>query len=158
MRKDYIVICLLIGLSILSLLIFIRKRNIKSAFLAILVYQTFTWPAGLLLTYLHMLEYPVRLFPKAIDSSFLNGFIINPSIFCIYYIHYPKKSKLAWRFLYTLLILTIPITIEFLNNKYTNLVKYKSWNWYFSLPLLLATYFISTKYSDWFIKNTRKGA
>lgn len=157
MSKDYIVIGLVLGFLFLSLLIFVHKENIKTAFLAIIVYQTLTWPAGLLLTSLNLIEYPVRLFPKAISSSFLNGFILNPSIFCIYYIHYPIKSKSIWKSLYTLLIIGIPITIEFLNNKYTNLIKYKTWNWYYSFILLLVTYFIATKYINWFIKNTEKG-
>ncbi|GFZ32978.1 hypothetical protein CSC2_35040 [Clostridium zeae] len=154
MRIDNIMFFLIIGGSILSVLIFIRKKDIKKAFFATLLAQTFTWPMGLLFTQLNRIAYPVRLFPKAVSSSFLNGYIMNPIIFAIYYTHFPINLNVIYRCLYTLFISMIPTLIELCENKYTNLIKYKSWHWYYTWLLILITYFILRKYLDWFFKNT----
>lgn len=156
MRREYIVMLLIIVGVILAFLIFVNKKNIRKALLATLVAQLFTWPVGLLFTFFGKIEYPVRLFPKSADNSFLHGFILNPSIFAIYYIHYPKQAKLIWRWVYTLLITAIPVSIEVIENKYTSLVHYKAWNGYYSWALGLVIYFIIRKFLDWFFKNVSK--
>ena len=155
-EKDYMVMLLIIGGSLLSILIFVRKKNIRKALLAFFAAQLFTWPIGLLLTLFGKVEYPIRLFPKAIDSSFLHGYILNPTIYALYYIHYPKHVKLIWRWVYTLTISAIPIFIEIIENKYTNLLKYKNWSAYKTWMLVLIIYFIVRKYLDWFFNNTAK--
>jgi hypothetical protein len=155
-RREYIVMLLLLMGVILSLLMFVNKKNIRKALLATLVAQLFTWPVGLLFTSFGKIEYPVRLFPKAADNSVLHGFILNPTIFAIYYIHYPKQAKLIWRLVYTLLITVIPVSIEVIESKYTNLVHYKAWKGYYTWALVLVVYFIIRKYLDWFFKNAPK--
>lgn len=147
---------LIIVCVVLSILIFVSKKDIRKAFLAVLTAQLFTWPLGLLLTFLGKVEYPVRLFPKAIESSFLNDSILYPTVFAIYYIHYPKQAKLIRRWLYTLLITAIPIFIEVLESKYTNIIKYKNWNVYYNWMLGIVLYFIMRKYINWFLKNVSK--
>lgn len=152
------IMMLIIGSSVLSILIFVSRNNIRKAFLAALMAHLITWPLGLMLTYFGMIEYPVRLFSKAIDSSFLHGFILNPSIYAIYYIHYPNQVKLIWRWVYTLLITAIPASMEVLESKYTYLINYKNWSGYYTWMLALICYFIIRKYLDWFFKNaTKKG-
>jgi hypothetical protein len=155
-RREYVVIILIIGVTILSFLIFVSKKSIRKAFLAALVAQEITWPIGLLLTSFGKVEYPVRLFPKAIDSSFLHGFILNPIIYAIYYVHYPKKAKLIWKWVYTLIITAIPASIESIENNYTKLIHYKTWSGYYSWMILLLSYFFIRKYLDWFFKNVTK--
>jgi hypothetical protein len=147
---------LIIGSVVFSILIFVSKKNIRKALLAAIAAETVTWPVGLLLVSFGKIEYPVRLFPKAIESSFLQGYILNPSIYAIYYIHYPKQAKLIWRWVYTLLITAIPVSIEIMANKYTNLVHYKAWSGFYSWMLLIIFYFIIRKYLDWFLKNAPK--
>ncbi|MDF2523325.1 MAG: hypothetical protein K0R31_966 [Clostridiales bacterium] len=150
------VMLLIIGSVVFSILIFVSKKNIRKALLAAIAAETVTWPVGLLLVSFGKIEYPVRLFPKAIESSFLHGYILNPSIYAIYYIHYPKQAKLIWRWVYTLLITAIPVSIEIMANKYTNLVHYKAWSGFYSWMLLIIFYFIIRKYLDWFLKNAPK--
>lgn len=156
MRREYIIMLLIIGGLVFSILIFVSKKNIRKAFLAAMMAQQLTWPIGLLLTYFGKVEYPVRLFPKAIDSSFFQGYILNPSIYAIYYIHYPKQAKSIWKWVYTLLISAIPVSIEIIANKYTNLVHYKAWSGFYSWMLLIIFYFIIRKHLDWFFKNAPK--
>ncbi|OGO79547.1 MAG: hypothetical protein A2Y23_09785 [Clostridiales bacterium GWB2_37_7] len=156
MRKEYKVMLIIIVGIVLSLFLFTKKKDIRKAFLAAMVAQLFTWPIGLLITSLGLVEFPVRLFPKAIDSSFLHGYILNPSIYAIYYIHYPKQAKLIWKWVYTLLITAIPVLIEFAENKYTDLVSYKNWSGYRSWILLIIFYYIIRRYLDWFFRNAPK--
>lgn len=156
MRIEYIIMLFLIGGAAGSLILFVSKKNIRKALLAILMAQLFTWPIGLLWITFGKIEYPVRLFPKAADNSFLHGFITNPTTFAIFYIHYPRKAKLIWRVAYTLLITAIPVIIEAVESKYTSLVHYKAWNGYYSWALGLIVYFIIRKYLDWFFKHAPK--
>jgi hypothetical protein len=146
----------MIGGIVLLQFLLVKKKDIRKAFLAALTAQLVTWPIGLLLTYLGVVEYPVRLFPKAIDSSFLHGYIMNPSMFAIYYIHYPKQAKLIWKLLYSLFITAIPVLIEVTENKYTDLINYKAWSGYNSWMLLLIFYYIIRRYLDWFFRNAPK--
>jgi len=147
------VMIFIIAGALLSILMLVSKKNMKKAFLAFLVTQVFTWPLGLLFVALGKIQYPVRLFPKAIDNSFLGGFILNPIVFAIYYIHYPRNIKLKWRCLCTLLIIAIPACIEFAESKFTNLVRYKNWSPFYTWLLGIPIYFIMIKYLDWFFKN-----
>jgi membrane-associated PAP2 superfamily phosphatase len=153
LNREYMVMILIVMGMVLSLLISVRKKNIKKAFLAGLIAQSITWPVGLLIVALGKVEYPVRLFPKAIDSSFLNGYIVNPAIFAIYYIHYPRQVKLIWRWAYTILITAISISSEIIQNKFTNLIKYNNWSPFYTWMIAIASYFIMRKYLDWFFKN-----
>lgn len=150
---DYIVMSTIALGALLSIFMFVRRKNIKRAFFAAIIAQTFTWPLGLLFVAWGKISYPVRLFPKAIDNSFLHGYVLNPVVFAIYFIHYPKQAKLILRWMYTLIISAIPVSIELAESRYTNLVKYINWNPFYDWALGLITYFIMRKYLDWFFKN-----
>jgi hypothetical protein len=154
--KEYYLMLLIIGGIVLLLFLFLKKKDIRKAFFAALTAQLVTWPNGLLLTSLGAIEYPVRLFPKAIDSSFLHGYIMNPAIFAIYYIHYPKQAKLIWKWVYSLFITALPALIEVAENKYTDLINYKAWSGYNTWILLLISYYIIRRYLDWFFRNAPK--
>lgn len=152
MRREYIAVTLLISSVVFSILILVRRKNIKKASLAAFVAQLFTWPIGLFMTYFEKVEYPFRFFPKAADNSFIHGFVTTPAIFAIYYIHYPKQAKPLWKFVYTIVITAIPASMEVIENKYTNLVHYIAWNGYYTWALGLLVFFILRKYLDWFFK------
>lgn len=156
MIKDYIIMVIIIAGVVLSTLIFVHKKNVRIAFLAVILAQFFTWPVGLIFVYFDKIQYPVRLFPNATKISFCNGYITTPLIYSIYYLHYPRKARIIFRWSYTLLITAIPASMETLENKYTNLVHYKAWNGFYSWILLIVSYFIMSKYMDWFIGKTSK--
>lgn len=118
--------------------------------------QLFTWPIGIILVSLGKIDYPVRLFPKAVDSSFLHGYLMNPISFAIFYVNYPSKAKLIYRWLFTLLISYIPVVITDLVEKYTELVAYRAWRSYYTWIMTLLIYFFARKYLDWFFKNVPK--
>jgi hypothetical protein len=156
LRKEYYLMLLTIAGIVLLLFLFVKKKDIRKAFFAASIAQLVTWPIGLLVTSLGVIEYPVRLFPKAIDSSFLNGYIMNPAIFAIYYIHYPKQAKLIWKWVYSLVITATLALIEVAENKYTDLINYISWSGYNSWILLLIFYYLIRRYLDWFFRNAPK--
>lgn len=157
MNRDYTILICLILITIVLLLIFVSKKNVRKALYAVLVVQLILWSLGLMIfANFGIVEYPIRLFPKAANNSFLHGFIIYPSIYAIYYVQYPKHSKLIWRCLYTILIAGIPTLIEFLENKYTNLIHYITWNSYYSFALSLLLFILMKKYLDWFFENIAK--
>jgi hypothetical protein len=153
LTTDYKMMLLIIGGTVFSILVFVRKKDMRKAFFAAITAQIFTWPTGILMVYTNKVTYPVRLFPKATDSSFLHGYIMNPSVFAIYYIHYPRQARLIFRCTYTLIVTAIPILIEVIETKYTKLMEYKAWNVYYSWMLAIVVYNIIRWYLDWFFKN-----
>lgn len=156
MRKEYWVMLLIIVGTALSVLIFVKKNYIRKAFLASMTAQLFTWPIGILLASLGKVEYPVRLFPKAVDSSFLHGYIMNPAIFAIYYVNYPRQAKSIYKCLFTLLVSAIPVLITVMEDVYTNLVVHKAWRGYHTWILTSILYVIIRIYLDWFFQNVPK--
>jgi hypothetical protein len=156
LKKEDMVMLLIIGGTVFSLLVFVKKKDIRKAFLAAMTAQLFTWAIGIFLTYIGKVEYPVRLFSKAVDSSFLHGYIMNPSIYAIYYIHYPRQAKLIYRWMYTLFVSAVPAIIEVMENKYTDLMDYKGWSGYYTWMMAFILYNILRRYLDWFFQNAPK--
>lgn len=134
----------------------LRKETLERLFFALLVTQAVTRPLGILLVNFGLIEYPVRLYPKAVDSAFLHGFILNPTIFVIYYLLYPKQSGLVWKWGYTFLVSAIPVLVEVAENKYTDLVNYQRWSGYISWMLAIIFYYLMRKYADWYFVNVSK--
>jgi hypothetical protein len=93
-NKDYIAMTIIGFIATILLLVFVKKTQIRSAFFAILLAQLFSWPITLTYVYFGLQQNPVRLFPHATDSNFLFAFIFHPSVFAVYYLHYPKQARL----------------------------------------------------------------
>ncbi|MDP4084424.1 MAG: CBO0543 family protein [Bacillota bacterium] len=87
------------------------------------------------------LEFPVRLFPKAFKSSVLYDILLFP-LLCLFYNQTTYKSKLigiiSQEFMYSLPMTWIEIILE----KKTNLIKYNSWKWYYTLFSLTGTFLL----------------
>ncbi|MCM3708037.1 MULTISPECIES: CBO0543 family protein [Cytobacillus] len=88
------------------------------------------------------LKYPVKLF-KTFDVSVLFSYIIFP-VSCVYYNQLTRNSGLMG-ILMKSLIFSIPSTIaEHYLEKHTQLIKYKkSWNSYYSLVSIFATFLLT---------------
>jgi hypothetical protein len=143
----------IMALSIFILLVFVKRNQIRIAVFAFLLSQLFSWLLTILYVQFGLLTNPVRLFPHATESNFLFAFIFHPSVFVVYFFHYPYKSKKRIRILYTASLSVLPIMTPLLASLMTELVAFK-------YPLFaVGTYFltvflfsISRLYIDWFYK------
>ncbi|WP_212976411.1 CBO0543 family protein [Bacillus sp. J14TS2] len=135
---------------------FIPKNKIRHALVAFFYKQFITWFWGLLVAEKGLIKYPVRLFKHTNKTSFSFEFFYFPSFCALFNIHYPedknKLIKVLYYFFYTGVI-TLP---EVLAEKYTNLIKYVKWKWYWSFITLWISFYTSRLFYRWFFKHEFK--
>lgn len=132
---------------------YIPKNKLREAQLAFLFKQLMTWLFGLYVVEKGYIEYPKRLFfKKANRTSFTFEYFIYPAICSLFNVYYPEKkgilAKVFHNVIYTLFIVIPEIFLE----KYTNLINYKKWTWYWSFITIFITNCISRIYFKWFFK------
>ncbi len=133
-------------------LIFIPKNIRQQASFIFLFSQLPSWLFGLLAVEFGLLEYPVREFAKANGTSFTFEFLVLPIICVFFNIYYPEKRSFYKKIIYYITVLG-PITLaEYFIEKYTLLLNYIHWEWYFTfITMVLFVYFIRAVYK-WFFK------
>ena len=152
MSKDKRIL-VLIWLGIIALLIkYIPKDKIREGMLAFLYKQIVTWLFGLLVVEKGLIKYPVRFFKKANKTSFSFEYFIYPSMCAIFNIHYPENHNRVTKFFYYLFHAGLLTTTEVLAERYTKLIKYVKWKWYWSFLTMGLSYYSSRIFYRWFFK------
>ncbi|MFB6467420.1 CBO0543 family protein [Cytobacillus sp. Hz8] len=152
-RRDKVILILCLILTTLSLIAFIPKHKIREAQVAFLFKQVVTWLFGLFVVEKNLISYPTRLFfKKANKSSFSFEYYIYPALCALFNVYYPEKSNKTIKFLYNLLYPSFITIFEILAVKYTSLIRYNKWKWYWSFITLWITNYISRIYHRWFFK------
>ncbi|WP_442919983.1 CBO0543 family protein [Metabacillus sp. B2-18] len=131
---------------------FIPKNKWRQASIIFLFQQFITWFLGLLVVELHLIEYPIRELSSVSKSSFLFEFLIFPIISIFFCLYYPDTRSLWIKFLYSSAYctgITIPETIF---ERYTQLINYLKWDWYFTWLSIYATLLLSWYFYKWYFK------
>jgi hypothetical protein len=156
MNNDYIAVTVIVMISLLLVLIFVRSTQLREALMALHLAQFISWPITLAWVYFHLQINPVRLFSYATEGAILFAFIFHPSVFVVYYLRYPQQSKMLIKMMYSMIVPGFAIFIQWLVERYTNLVYYPyKWVILGNYFLLVILYFILRKYLDWFFKKIR---
>ncbi len=138
-------------ISVLLLLVFVKKNQVRTALFAFMLAQLFSWPITLLYVQLGLQTNPVRLFPNATESNFLFSFVFHPSVFSVYYLHYPKNAHKSMRILYSAVAVALPISLQYVTSLVTNLIFFKYKLVVLgSFVLVFVIYNISRRYIDWY--------
>ncbi|WP_096271290.1 CBO0543 family protein [Paucisalibacillus globulus] len=138
---------------ILLLFKFVPKNRIREAQVSFLFKQAVTWLFGLLVVEKKLISYPYRLFfKKTIKSSFTFEYFVYPSLCVLFNLYYPDKRNYPIKLLYYLFHSAIITGLEVVLLKYTKLIKYKKWTWYWSLLSMTFTNYLSHVYFKWFFK------
>lgn len=156
MKIEYIIIGAEIILMIFLLWRFIPRDKIREAHVAFLFKQLLTWSMGIIVAELRLIEYPVRFFPYANKASFSFEFFLYPAICAIFITNYPEKKNAFDRFMYYAYFCTAMSIIEVVEERYTAILKYIHWHWYFTWITLFMTFYFSIKYNEWFFRKERK--
>jgi hypothetical protein len=131
---------------------FIPKEQAAKASFIFLITQFFTWINGIIVVQFGWLEYPVRVLYKANATSFLFEYFILPIIAIFFILKYPNKKQLKIKILYYLMFSSVISLIEYFVEKYTLLIKYNSWNWYWTLISVTILFYIIMCIYKWFYK------
>ncbi|WP_306009360.1 CBO0543 family protein [Bacillus sp. MMSF_3328] len=144
------------ALIVTSLLLvkFIPRNKIREAHVSFLFKQVLTWLFGLLVVEKKLIKYPHRLlFRKSTKSSFTFEYFVYPALCSLFNVHYPEKRNSIIKLLYYLFYSSIITGFELFAAKYTKLIKYEKWTWYWSLITMWITYYLSRVYYRWFFGN-----
>ncbi|WP_197025131.1 CBO0543 family protein [Paucisalibacillus sp. EB02] len=141
------------GVMALLLIKFVPKNRIREAQVAFLFKQLITWLFGLLVVEKNLISYPYRLFfKKTIKSSFTFEYFVYPGLCALFNLYYPEKRNYFIKLLYYFFHSGVITTLEVILLKYTNLIKYKKWTWYWSIMTMWFTNYLSHIYFKWFFK------
>lgn len=151
MKIDQLIIYVLYACTFISLA-YIPKNKLKEASIIFLFQQSVAWFTGILTVEFNLLEYPIRELAKVNGSSFLFEFFLYPVITIFFCIYYPKSHQ-NWRKIIYISIFASALTVpEIFVEKYTHLIKYINWKWYYSWASIYATLLLAWKFYKWFFK------
>ena len=134
------------------LLIFLPKEKTRDAHVIFLFTQVFTWVLGHLVVELHLIEYPIRLFEYATKTSFTFEYFVNPALNVLIILFYPERKKWYIKLAYFISFISLITLIEASLEKYTELINYLNWQWYWSWLTLFMTSYITLLYYRWFFR------
>jgi hypothetical protein len=140
-------------ITIILLLKFVSKKRIREAIVIFFFKQCITWILGLLVVEKGWIRYPARLFFRnATKSSFTFEYFVYPSLCVLFNLYYPEKRNRLIKSIYLLLHTSIIAGFEVFALKYTRLITYTGWRWYWTFISISFTYLLSHLFHGWFFK------
>ncbi|MBU8906193.1 CBO0543 family protein [Desertibacillus haloalkaliphilus] len=153
MFRDKSVLIFVWCMTIVLLFKFVPKEKVRHGILAFLFKQLITWVFGLMVVEKGLIKYPVRLFfHKANKSSFSFEYFIYPTICAIFNVNYPEYGSRLKKSLYYLLLTGLLTLGEVVAERYTNLIHYVKWRWYWSFITMGVAFYFSRIFYRWFFK------
>ncbi|MGG1678273.1 CBO0543 family protein [Neobacillus sp. NRS-1170] len=131
MTVDVLVLILIWVIGFIAFMLFIPKNRRRRFLIAFMICQSFTWLIAVLLVYFDRISYPIREFPKATHLLLALNYFFFP-LLCGFYIIYEPKRNYTVRLLYLSGWVTGVVVIINLLEKYTNLLKFQHYAWYWS--------------------------
>ncbi|MDZ5471562.1 CBO0543 family protein [Bacillus sp. 31A1R] len=148
------IILYIVWLVTLGSLFFVPKDRRKEASISFLFLQFLGWFLGLLVVELKWIEYPIRELAHVNRSSFTFEFLVFPAISMFFNLYYPSNRRLLTKIYYISLFTTGIIIPEIIFEKYTDLIKYIHWEWYYSWISVFFTLWIVRGFFSWFYKES----
>lgn len=137
---------------IVLLLIFVPRDKMREAHIIFFFKQLITWPIGFAVAQMKWIEYPIRFFDNASNTSFTFEYFVYPAIAVLFVLHYPRTSRWNIQCIYYITYSSTLTLIEVILEKYTLLIKYQNWHWYWTWASIILTLSITRKYYIWFFK------
>lgn len=156
MSIDYIVIILMWVIGILAFIFLTPKNHYRKVLFALLLCQAFVWISSLLHVKFHLLAFPVREFPKATDVLVTTEYFFYPLLSGFYIVFEPKpkhKRSLAIRAVHLSIWTSGLVLIDHLLEKYTNLIEYLHYAWYFTWIDFFCIFAVTNLIYQWFFKD-----
>jgi hypothetical protein len=138
-----------------GVLFFIPKKKIRLSLVAFLFTQVITFLVGLVVVELGLLKYPVRCFASVNRTSFSYEYYALPVVCIAFNVWYPHTRSLLYRMGYYLGYSSVLTIGEVIIEKYTNLIKYIHWEWYFTWISVCITFILVRLFCIWFFAKGR---
>ncbi|WP_338448629.1 CBO0543 family protein [Niallia oryzisoli] len=152
-QKEKNIIISIYILNALLLFKFVPKDKIRHATVIFLFKQVITWFFGLLVVEKKLIEYPYRpFFKKTYKASFCFEYFFYPVLSILFNLYYPEKRNALIKTLYQFIHASMITALEVLILKYSKLIRYKNWKWYWSFMTIWFSNYLSHRFYKWFIK------
>lgn len=149
--KERIIFAIVWLICIISLW-FIPRNKFREASFIFLFAQLPAWILGLAVVEANLIVYPVREFHKANATNFSFEYFVLPFMCIFFNLYFPENKSLIKRLFYYTSILSIFTLIEIIAEKYTGILKYVHWEWYYTfLSMWIVIYIVRVVYK-WFFK------
>jgi hypothetical protein len=152
MLIEPIILISAIIITLVLLWIYVPKSKILDAHISFLFMQVQTWLLGIIIVELRMIEYPFRFIEYASRVSFIFEYFIYPAVSALFTVHFPQKKSWKAKTVYIMAYPSVLTMIEVILEKYTNVIKYIRWHWYWSWISFVITLLITYWYYLWFDK------
>lgn len=129
---------------------FLPKEKRANASVIFFITQLFTWILGLIVVEFGWLEYPVRELAKANATSFSFEYFTLPIIIIFLILHYPGHKPIKTRLFYIFTFSSGLTIIEYFVEKYTLIIAYHSWKWYWTWLSVTILFYIVMRVYRWF--------
>ncbi len=140
---------------IVLLIKFVPRNRIREASVIFACTQFMTWIFGLMVVEKNLIQYPKRLFFKnATKSSFTFECFVYPALCVLFNLFYPKNRSEIYKFLHYFTYTSIVTVFEVIALKYTKLIRYMNWTWYWTFATIWTTFYFSHLYYNWFFKDS----
>ncbi|MGG1514696.1 CBO0543 family protein [Paenibacillus oryzisoli] len=151
LERTVLVICW--TFAILLLRFTIPQGKGRDAILVFLFKQLMTWIFGILVVQFGLITYPVREFPNATNTSFSFEYFIYPATCVAFVLHFPEEKSRLHKIGWYLFFPTWMTILEVIIQKYTALIDYIHWSWFWTWITLLITFSISHRFYLWYTKH-----
>lgn len=131
-----------------------RKKAAEASFIFMLT-QFFSWVLGLVVVQFGWLEYPVHELAKANSTSFLFEYFLMPVLAIFFILHYPSGKPVYIRILYFASIISGFTLIEVIVEKYTMIIEYHAWTWYWTWISMSLVFYVVTTIYKWFFRQKK---
>ena len=152
MNVEVIILFLLWVSGITAIALFIPRNRLRAFLFALLVCQAFLWVSTLIHAKYGLLSFPVREFPKATDVLFTTEYFFYP-LTLGWYTRFEHKESLMIRLCYMAIWVTVITGIDYLIEKYSDLIVYENYAWYWSWLDFYIIIFLSSLIYRWFFKD-----
>ncbi|CAM4404595.1 CBO0543 family protein [Paenibacillus tarimensis] len=133
------------------ILLFLIPKDRRRQAHAVFLFQGFmTWILGLFVVEMGWLDYPVREFNRGTQTSFLFEYLAYPTVTAYFNVYFPAGRPVIRRLLYTGAYCTAITVPEIFLEKYTGLIEYHTWTWYWTFISLYLTLMLSRWFHNWF--------
>jgi hypothetical protein len=152
MKIEFLIIILMWVIGLISYILFTPKNRYRRLLFAFLVCKTLMWISIIIHAKFHLISFPVRELPNATKVLITTGYFFYPLI-CGFYVIFEPKRSLALRFLYLSMYITGLTIFEVILEKYTNLITYIHYAWYWTWINLFCTFAVSNIIYWWFFRD-----
>ena len=156
-QKEKTVMASCYAISIFLLIKFVPKDKLRQATVSFLSKQFITWLFGTLVVEKGLIKYPYRPFyKKTYKASFDFEYFFYPVFSVLFNLYYPVKANKWMKILYYFINTSLLTVGEVLIHRYTKLIKYKRWKWYWSFITMWISNYVSHVFYKWFFKGDIK--